>query len=649
MLARLNHPSAKAHICVQDADRARKDPTGTFRIRRRLIAELDRRWRRVELAAKAMVLSQDMFGLGANTITSSMVNLFIGNSSQLSVFQTWVDAILNQIVLEGDGQFLQRTINDAYFLAVGRVAKRTKNANLMAQQFVSGHKIETIHRLGVIELQGIIEAVSQQVVRVAGDAIIRRQKPVQLYRSISAVIRKIGVSRGRDLVSILAVRAHSEGTLDAFEAAGVNRVGVIAETVRTRPLKLPRFRDARKTGPGSRSRKKTPSRTTVSRIRRVNRQLEEELPKVDVLTAGDDRVCPICIDIEESGPYTINEARGLIPAHIRCRCAFVDAGFGDAEPIADDYNPNQLRDPKGSSTGGQWTKDPNKPIEKMGLVDLFEKSKELRKALKEVKTQAERDAIMEDLKKVMKRQYDLYKAKGNHNKASEMAYKLKKVGVDVGPVSFPTPAVPVQPLQSVTPLAPSPATPAPVVPNYKFPPYTQEQKEAFAALVNISPSEDAARGLLSTMKQRDPVKRGILNEYEAAFIARYTGNGYKELNAALRKGVLRPQTWEYTRRLNDALDRLEPFNGKVYRKATLNPEQANQYIPGMVIEERGFTSTSKNSSTWSGSYRYIIESKKGRDIQELSHHYSEAEVLFKSGSRFRVIKREGFDIVLEEV
>jgi hypothetical protein len=41
----------------------------------------------------------------------------------------------------------------------------------------------------------------------------------------------------------------------------------------------------------------------------------EELDTVNVLTAGDDNVCSTCEDISEEGPYDINEAQELIPAH----------------------------------------------------------------------------------------------------------------------------------------------------------------------------------------------------------------------------------------------------------------------------------------------------------------------------------------------
>jgi 8-oxo-dGTP pyrophosphatase MutT (NUDIX family) len=45
----------------------------------------------------------------------------------------------------------------------------------------------------------------------------------------------------------------------------------------------------------------------------------------NVETAEDDRVCQVCEDISDNGPYTIDEARDLIPAHLHCRCVFVPA------------------------------------------------------------------------------------------------------------------------------------------------------------------------------------------------------------------------------------------------------------------------------------------------------------------------------------
>lgn len=46
---------------------------------------------------------------------------------------------------------------------------------------------------------------------------------------------------------------------------------------------------------------------------------------VNVLTAGDDLVCIECEDISASGPYQLDEAETLIPAHPNCRCSFIPA------------------------------------------------------------------------------------------------------------------------------------------------------------------------------------------------------------------------------------------------------------------------------------------------------------------------------------
>jgi hypothetical protein len=94
---------------------------------------------------------------------------------------------------------------------------------------------------------------------------------------------------------------------------------------------------------------------------------EEEEEQVNVQTAGDDRVCDECNDIADAGPYTLDEADFLIPAHPNCRCSLVPVlvdpaqlsllGFGapvlgqDAA-LLPDYSPDQPRDPSGKWTGG---------------------------------------------------------------------------------------------------------------------------------------------------------------------------------------------------------------------------------------------------------------------------------------------------------
>jgi hypothetical protein len=77
--------------------------------------------------------------------------------------------------------------------------------------------------------------------------------------------------------------------------------------------------------------------------------------EVDVVTAGDNFVCQVCQDIADNGPYELDEAEELIPAHSFCRCAFAPAG-----KYARDYNP--YHEPAGSPEGGQFTSGPGAEI-----------------------------------------------------------------------------------------------------------------------------------------------------------------------------------------------------------------------------------------------------------------------------------------------
>lgn len=74
-----------------------------------------------------------------------------------------------------------------------------------------------------------------------------------------------------------------------------------------------------------------PSFFDAARKRKLKRKVPREL--FEVLTAEDDDVCPICEDIADSGPYTLAEARGLIPAHPHCRCQFVPVADRRFAPI----------------------------------------------------------------------------------------------------------------------------------------------------------------------------------------------------------------------------------------------------------------------------------------------------------------------------
>ena len=58
---------------------------------------------------------------------------------------------------------------------------------------------------------------------------------------------------------------------------------------------------------------------------------------VDIKTAGDDRVCDDCLEIEENNPYSIIEAMSLLPVHPDCRCSVLGGARGANMGLPDDF------------------------------------------------------------------------------------------------------------------------------------------------------------------------------------------------------------------------------------------------------------------------------------------------------------------------
>ncbi len=96
--------------------------------------------------------------------------------------------------------------------------------------------------------------------------------PREIAKTMVEQIKSITKRRARVLARTEIIRAHAEGQLDGYEKLGISKV----------------------TG------------------------------AVEWATAGDDRVCVECESMEGS-LFTIEEARGLIPLHPNCRCAWLPA------------------------------------------------------------------------------------------------------------------------------------------------------------------------------------------------------------------------------------------------------------------------------------------------------------------------------------
>lgn len=330
---------------VCDAASPSADPTGTLKLNRRFSSLLMFRYRRIEMVLRRAIVQQDILGIKPGSM--SPLALAAGPGGQQLGFQSWFDNLLSTIVAE-DGSWMRTFVAQAYMIGLKRAIRLTGKAQAVPDSMRDQVKVLTT--LALTELQGVNEAVSQRVMRIASNAILGKGDPKRVLSEMLQAVRQVGINRSRAMSAMVLVKTHATATLDLLEQAGHTHVYLVPE--------LKPIRDAE--GPGSRSGRKAegPSARTIRRIRAVQRKLERT-QMVNVATAGDKKVCPICEGIEEDGPYTINQARTLIPAHPQCRCAFVPV---DVEPdefsgeeVIDDYNPDQPRVPAGDPDGGQWS------------------------------------------------------------------------------------------------------------------------------------------------------------------------------------------------------------------------------------------------------------------------------------------------------
>lgn len=326
------HDGVRCACCtVQMADVAKTiDPTGTRIIRMAMRAAMTIRFNRVRVMVREAIADANILGLNHGQVTSGMVaaQMSMGGSNRIEVFQRFIDSAMALTVLEQNGGYLKPYIERAYgkgTLFGYSQAGAAPNQDPMEHQRTQ-NKVDTLAKLSFVELQGVCEAVSQQACRAVAQGILSNTHPNKIVRAVYAVISKVGIDRVTTIAEFVIVKAFNEATLDAYEALGVAQVGLVPEA--RRQTRDENIQDAVRRrsggGAGSRiSRTESPSRRTVQRIRQQEVQVETLGAKVRVRTAGDDDVCPVCEAIAENGPYKINTARALIPAHPRCRCTFV--------------------------------------------------------------------------------------------------------------------------------------------------------------------------------------------------------------------------------------------------------------------------------------------------------------------------------------
>jgi hypothetical protein len=338
----------------------------------------------------------------------------------------------------------------------------------------------------------------------------------------------------------------------------------------------------------------------------------------------------------------------------------------DEHPTLDAFEEQKHpRIPKGQHGGGEFASSGSANaalIEKLMTGKLAIKGTTaervaLRKALKEATDPTLRQKLREQIKQSFLKQHAALILKGDPKsleKAKKIEGKLKKMGVTVGlsalsAAEFEKQVVAAQaqiPQAAVDPeMAKAKAA---WEASFHAAPFSEEKwkagqlaaaKAAESAVLHGSTSPYASNEEEMAMAKAI----GELSSQDKYHIKHYTGHGYDTLNHQLRDGKLSDETWEMVKGVNGALDKLPPYIGISTRRIhDEGGKFADQYHVGYIHEERGFVSSSRGNKAafGGGTLEYQIEGFSGRHIVKLSSHPSENEVLFKAGTRFKVLSKE---------
>ena len=313
------------------------DPTRTGFLRRGFIADFNRRFNRLKRAIRALVDTEDAFGLkpknnnpfvgntdvlqtrvGNTSVLQTKVGntdvlqtkvgntqlvtnvprwRFLAADAQLEAFSEWLKEKVNVELFEIVGEdrtWFEKYIDQSYVRGLGRafddVSKPATKENLeffkgSREEFIRSafHRPVSLERVKVLtsrnlnELKGLSDSMQKSIKRELVDGLVLRRSPLAVASRMLNIVEVVGKKRAKTIARTEIVRAHAEGSLIGLKDLGVESIGVMVEWV----------------------------------------------------TAGDLRVCPQCKALE-GVVLKPDEAEGMIPRHPNCRCAFIPANVGES-------------------------------------------------------------------------------------------------------------------------------------------------------------------------------------------------------------------------------------------------------------------------------------------------------------------------------
>jgi SPP1 gp7 family putative phage head morphogenesis protein len=257
------------------------------------------RFRLLKAHVQEFMVEQDALGLGEkkNPWLNAREFQFRTDAGKIQAFQEWLQQQIRADILStapgstlgsmARGPWTAKYIESAYkqgqlnaYLA-SRSALAPTDPKFLSQsqaEFLrhSFNQPETLSKIQLLatrsyeDLKGVSAQMSANMNRILAQGLADGSGPRAIAKEMSANIDDLTEKRALLIAQTETIYAHAEGQLDAFEKLGVEELGVQAEWS----------------------------------------------------TAGDDRVCERCGTMEGK-TFDMDEARGMIPLHPRCRCSWI--------------------------------------------------------------------------------------------------------------------------------------------------------------------------------------------------------------------------------------------------------------------------------------------------------------------------------------
>ncbi len=296
------------------------DPTRTTMLRKRFIRDMGKRFRKLQGDIRRLVAVEDAFGLKRarqtatvatqaatyRTLDTDMVLntrwAFETDDAKVDDYRAWLKQQVQAGILQvsDDNQatpWLEPYIRSAYKQGLLRSYHDTTGMATTAAkdwEFIQGgkqafldmafnspeaeSKIKLLATRAYSQLEGVTATMDAEMSRILAGGLASGAAPGTIAKELGDSVGKLQRTRANTIARTETTYAHSEGQLDSFKAMNVDEVGVMAEWN----------------------------------------------------TAHDGKVCGICRPLE-GVVMTVDEARGLIPRHPNCRCAWIPASVGEQD------------------------------------------------------------------------------------------------------------------------------------------------------------------------------------------------------------------------------------------------------------------------------------------------------------------------------